>query len=144
MVLLFYVVHLQAQSIDELKTALVTNGQKIQAIHHYPKNIKDGQCHHVEVTAITINGNQVTITESWSNWLGKKANTILQGKMEGNMATGAWKSNYSSGAWSYNFSSRTGQWNKTRSTFDRFSEWKKLEFTIINAKNIKDGFFDCP
>jgi hypothetical protein len=129
-----------AQGANELKAALGVQGKKVQAIHYYPKEVKDGENHYVEVVSVEIAGNSITITEKWKNWLGQYATTTLRGQITNGQASGEWKSNYSSGTWTYDFSKQTGLWNKPKSMFDGFTEMQKLEFRIVGAGELKDGF----
>jgi len=137
------VARVQAQSIEVLKAAINDPQKSVQAIHHYPKSVKDGECHHVEVTEIIVVGSTITIVEQWKDWKGSKAKTTLTGQLVNNVATGKWESGFSSGEWSYNFFSSVGTWNKTKSIFDKFKEWEKIEFKVVDSKNLKDGFFAC-
>jgi hypothetical protein len=144
-VLLVFLQHsLIAQTPSELKAALSIRDKAVQAIHNYPKNIQDGECHHVNVTAISINGDEIVITETWKNLRGGLSNTVLKGKLVNQQAEGTWSSSFSSGKWSYNFQSNQGKWNKTGSIFDRFSTFQILTFKIIEKDKLKDGFFACP
>ena len=135
-------VSLHAQGVDGLKGAIDDPKKKVQAIHHYPESVKDGECHFVEIVSIKVTGSDIEIIESWSNWYGGKARTTLTGKITDNVATGQWESTYSEGNWSYDFLQNTGKWNKTSSiSFDKFEKWEVLEFVI--SEDVKDGFFEC-
>lgn len=136
-----FAVPASAQQVSDLIEATKDPKIRVQAIHHYPKKVKDGECHYVEIVSVTASGSDITIVEQWSNWLGNKATTTLTGKINNGVATGTWKSTYSSGSWSYDFSTNSGTWNKTGSMFDRFEGREKLEFKTGSA--IKDGFYKC-
>lgn len=134
----------KSQAYQKLTAAISDAQKKVQAIHHYPKSSDGrGKCHFVEVTAITISGNSITIVEEWTNWAGSKAKTTLTGQLAGDIASGNWKSDYSGGSWTYNFSTNTGTWNKSNSSFDKFEEFQKLEFKVIGNDAVKDDFFPC-
>ena len=142
--MIFFHADMNAQTVKEFQAAISQNDKTVQAIHHYPNNIKNGQCHNVEVILIKVVDGNITIEEHWSNWLGSKAKTILTGVLTNSVARGKWKSDYSSGTWSYDFSNQSGQWNKTSSgSFDKFENLEVLEFKIVDKKQIKDGFFNC-
>ena len=133
----------KGQGIDALKAAINDPQKKVQVLHHYPENIKDGECHFVEAVSIVVSGNNITIEERWSNWLGAKATTTLSGTIANNVATGEWTSTYSGGSWSYDFSNNKGSWNKIRGRFDPFTEREKLDLKIVSNEAIKDGFYAC-
>lgn len=133
-----------AQTMTEFKNALTTSGKAVQAIHHYPQNIQDGQCHMVKVTAIQLTNEEIILTETWSNYRGGSSTTTLKGKIVNQVAEGTWSSSFSSGKWSYDFQTGKGQWNKSGSVFGKFTGFQLLSFRIIDKSAIKDGFFDCP
>jgi hypothetical protein len=141
MVLLLAHTAIQAQGLEELKKAIDDTSWKVQAIHHYPASIKDGECHNVEVTSITVVEDNIKIIEEWSNWAGKKAKTTLSGKIVSGRVSGTWESDYSKGVWKYDFSNHRGEWNKTSGMFDKFSTFQILELTT--TKDARDGFFKC-
>lgn len=133
----------QAQLLESLSAAINDPQKSVQAIHHYPKSVRDGECHWVEVTGITVSGNTITMVEQWKDWRGARAKTTLKAELVNNVATGHWESGFSSGSWSFNFAANAGNWNKTKSIFDKFKTWQKVEFTIVNNKAVKDGFLAC-
>lgn len=137
---------MHSQSLSLWQAAIADPNKKIQAIHHYPDDIKDGQCHYVEISSIDITDGQITITEDWTDLRGNKAQTVLKGKISGDMATGNWKSTYSSGNWAINLTTGIGKWikNKAPLQIGTFDSWQKLTFLIVPNRNIKDGFFNCP
>ncbi len=133
------------QGYAQFEQALRNSDSAVQAIHHYPKNIKDGECHEVPVTSITVQGATITITETWTNYLGKKATTVLTGELRNQVAKGTWKSSYSEGTWSYNFNTGSGTWNKTSAPlqFGTFKDFHQLEFRTVQRRKIFDGFKSC-
>lgn len=131
--------------LGEWQNTLRQPDQALQAYHTYPEDIKDGECHWVEVTSVTIEENKITIVEEWKNFRGGMSKTTLWGEISGNKITGAWKSSFSGGNWEYDLIADTGKWNKTKSfLFGKFKDWQDLNFGIINKKDLKDGFYPCP
>jgi hypothetical protein len=132
------------QTINELQAAINDPLKKVQVIHHYPKDIKDGECHFVEVTNITLTGSELTIVEKWTNGYGSKSTTTLKGVVTNQKVNGTWESSFSSGKWSYDFTDRKGLWNKLRTMIrGTFPAWQNLEFIIVNNAEIRDGSFVC-
>lgn len=136
---------LYAQKMEDLKAAIADPNRKVQAIHHYPSNIKNGQCHNVEVVSIDINGNDIKIVEEWSNWTGTKATTTLMGRIDNGQIKGTWESDYSSGEWTCNMGTSSGVWNKLHAPmkFGTFKEFQVLRFVIVNNDAVRDGFYNC-
>jgi hypothetical protein len=132
----------KAQTLLEFQRAMNSNDRAVQAIHGYPANIGGGKCHWVPVTVISLNGEELTIVETWQSQLGI-AKTVMKGKLVNGTVSGAWSSTFSSGNWSYSFSSAKGRWNKPKSTVEAFSEQQPLRFRIVAKQALKDGPYDC-
>ena len=132
-----------AQSLSDFQRTLKTNGKAVQAIHTYPPDIENGQCHYVPVTSITISRNTITIVETWTNGYSGKSHTVLTGKVNNEAVEGTWSSDYSSGLWSYNFKTNSGKWNKTRSMLGAFENWQNLRLQIVDQSQLRDGPYNC-
>ncbi|HZY37236.1 MAG TPA: hypothetical protein VFE53_11335 [Mucilaginibacter sp.] len=132
-----------AQSFSDFQKALRTYGKAVQAIHAYPPDIENGQCHYVPVTSITAAGNTITIVETWTNGYSGKSRTVLTGKINNEAVEGTWSSDYSGGLWSYNFKTNSGKWNKTRSMLGTFENWQNLRFLILDQRQLRDGPYKC-
>ena len=146
---LFILQTTQAQKFFlELEEALNSPYSAVQCIHYYPVDIGEGKHHYVEVSRIRINGNNIEIIETWENWSGATARTVLRGTFQGDKITGTWKSDYSGGTWNYDLKTNEGKWNKTTSMFgsmsDKFKTFKTmypLKFKVVSNKELKDGFY---
>ncbi len=132
----------KAQSLQALQAALNSSNKTVQAIHGYPPSVDNGLCHWVPVTAITLDGNDLTIVETWNSPYGQ-ATTTLKGTLVKGSVNGDWSSSFSSGSWSYSFGQSTGKWNKTHSMAQPFNEFYALKFRIVDKKNLKDGPYEC-
>ena len=143
--MLVFAITAKAQTITELQSAIISSNSAVQAIHHYPEDIEDGKCHNVPTTQITVEGQTITIVETWTNYMHKKSQTVLTGALNGMQAEGTWKSSFSSGKWNYSFITGAGKWNKTNAPlkFGTFNEFQNLEFRIVSKSDLYDGFRAC-
>jgi len=132
----------RAQSLAALQNALKSSDKAVQAIHGYPASVYQGKCHWVPVSNIELQGNQLTVTETWASPYGQ-ATTTLTGTIQNGRVSGNWASGFSSGIWSYNFGTSSGQWNKTKSMAQKFDEMYFLKFRIVPNNQLRDGPYDC-